>query len=190
MLLFVIGLAEEEFHCMIKALIHQDDRIIFLGRGRPARVTCRPTFNSNLILYSSLDVRTCGGECDITVCEEDALELSAPLIDSPTGRQSPIEGFTISPANIPLIVGHKSGRKIERPLGNAEGYAGVQINKASAGESLSLLIAADGCGKRGADFTRDFSVKHMALAKFLLDPANLVIRKNVGHEGDLKSHNQ
>src|SRR5882724_3078320 len=39
LLLFLIGLAEEEFHCMIKALIHQDNRVIFLGRGRPARVT-------------------------------------------------------------------------------------------------------------------------------------------------------
>jgi len=124
------------------------------------------------------------------VREEGALELSAPLIDSPTGRQRPIEGFTISPANIAVVVDHKSGRKIERPLGNAEGYAGIQIDKASAVESLSLLIAADGCGKRGADFTRDFPVKQMALAKFFLDPANLVIRKNVGHEGDLKSHNQ
>ena len=38
-LLFVIGLAEEKFHCVIEALIHQDNRVILLGRDRPARVT-------------------------------------------------------------------------------------------------------------------------------------------------------
>ena len=127
--------------------------------------------------------------------DQDALELSAALIDGPTRRYRPIEGFAIRPANVAVIVDHKSGRRgerrrVERPSANAEGYAGVQINEASARESLSFLIAADSCGQGWANFARDLAVKQMALAKLFLDSANLVVSKNVGEDGDLKPQNQ
>ena len=67
-----------------------------------------------------------------------------------------------------------------RPPANAEGYAGIQINEASAREPLSFLIPGDSRGQGGADFTRYFAVKQMAFAKLFLDSANLVISKNVG----------
>jgi len=38
-LLFIVGVAEEEFHCVIKGMIHEDNRVVFLGRGWSARMT-------------------------------------------------------------------------------------------------------------------------------------------------------
>lgn len=146
--------------------------------------------DGNLVVERSLDVRACKGEGDIAVRDQDVLELSAAPIGGPTGRYRPVERFAIWPANVAVIVDHKRGCKVDRSSGNAEGYAGVQINKASPRESLSFLIAADGCGQRGADLPRDLAVKQVALAKFFLDSANLVIREKIGNKGDLKSQNQ